>query len=239
MMKLMTKVSLLVALAVIVTIGGVYATWNYSTSASGVLTSSLYHPELTAMVEGTSDNGQFGTVESSILLKIDDPADDGISHKAVLQASGNVVALFQPKDGIDMTTVSLYWTIKIPTTYKYEGTDIFKNDFSSIASGNQYVTIPYSATSDNFVEITTENKGNVFSDYQGVVYQASEDAVGSYAMLITAEEILQVLHLNQDFILDTVSDYGAFSRALSAGSGLKLVISDNPDTLLGVSAEQQ
>lgn len=88
----MKKIGLFVALALIVTVGGTYAAWNYTTVADGAVENATGTASIT-LVEATTTEVTSGTIKiekNTVSVSID---DDG-KHNAVLNISGQLVISF-------------------------------------------------------------------------------------------------------------------------------------------------
>ncbi len=218
-MKMMKKVSLLIALALIVTIGGVYATWNYGNSSTAATSSRVFYPELTAANEGTSNNGTFIDADSSIVIKIDDTNNDYVTE---VDVTGQIVYIFELKDGVT-SMPNLYWQLSEPEAHTYEGNNVFN---VSMSSTNPYAQI----NPANVVEISMSNYVDVFGD--GTFSLADTTYVDGkhFAIKIDSTDIEQVLTINGTISLPTINEYNAFSDALSDHGNLKLVVSDDAAT---------
>lgn len=89
----MKKLSLLIALILCVTIGGVYATWTY-TQNTDVADETI---NMTMNLTDVAYSGSYGTYKidtSSLKLKIDPKA--GTTHTTALFIEGNIVITFTP-----------------------------------------------------------------------------------------------------------------------------------------------
>ena len=101
----MKKLSLLVAFALIITIGGVYAAWSYAQgdveTAQGFVLPSM------EAVTTTGSKGQISVNTSGLTMKVDD-TDDGDAHntKLVMNDGGKIVITFTPAEGADSTVVT-------------------------------------------------------------------------------------------------------------------------------------
>ena len=89
----MKKISILIALILCVTIGGVYATWVYSQSDD---VADITGAKAITMTEATF-TGTYGTyhVDTSELSMVVDPKE-GTTHATALRISGNLVIGFTP-----------------------------------------------------------------------------------------------------------------------------------------------
>jgi len=89
----MRKFSLLIALALLITISGVYATWVYSQSDD---VADITGAKAITMTEATF-TGTYGTyhVDTSGLSMVVDPKE-GTTHTTALKITGNIVISFTP-----------------------------------------------------------------------------------------------------------------------------------------------
>ena len=92
----MKKLSLLVALILCVTIGGVYATWLYPGETVAPLATSLSHEM--AGVEFTGSSGSYAAAANSLVINIDQESAD--SFNAVLAFNGSVTITFTAHEQI-------------------------------------------------------------------------------------------------------------------------------------------
>ena len=101
----MKKLSLAMAAAMCLTVGGVYATWNYA-EGNAPSTNGKLPITLSSIVAG-STKGTIDMVEDNIAFTIDqDKSTDEIKvqHKAMLTSTGTLTVSFTPKspdDGVD------------------------------------------------------------------------------------------------------------------------------------------
>ncbi len=119
----MKKLSTLIAIALIVTIGGVYAAWNYSqgTTASLEVTREVQM----AQVVTSGNKGTISATPNSVAFIVDDAG----SYVAELEGSGSFTINFTENPGADETTatngIKMIATVTLKTTSldgaKYEG----------------------------------------------------------------------------------------------------------------------
>ncbi len=135
----MKKIGIIIALALIVTIGGVYATWNYTIAASGAVDSQTATTgvTLTAIDTTTLENGTIKIESNSITIQLDDDNND---HKAELVIEGELVVSFT-NDNND--SIALTCTSSGSGFSKYQEKDIFTLDKtmtseSQIGNGTQW-----------------------------------------------------------------------------------------------------
>lgn len=105
----MKKLSLLVALALLITVSGVYATWTY-TQTTDVADESVH---MALNLTNVTYEGSYGTyeIDKSGLTMVIDPKE-GTTHTTALKITGNLVIKFTPatyapvevkNDGVEST----------------------------------------------------------------------------------------------------------------------------------------
>lgn len=194
----MKKLSLLVALALLITVGGVYATWSYA----GTNDIADAYAEMTVTIADTVLTGANGTyaVTSNLVLTVDQVTED---HEAGLVFASNngapivLTVTFTPAENAPQniknagvpswlyfgTTNTMQYKMDPAGNYSAEGTltDIFEFTNSSI----------------NRKEIEWIPGGGVFT------YTMDEAALRAQ------------INLNETFVLDTKTEHDQFGAALS------------------------
>lgn len=188
----MKKLSLLIALAMLITVGGVYATWNYA----GLVMQDVTHEFKYLSITDTDTDTQSGrvSVTDTLVLKIDDEGDytPGWDSDVTAQSAGNLQLLFTPNPGASDTT--LKYTVSIENnTYtapdSSEAVGIFK--INGVATAN--------------VAKTTILEGTF-------TYDAGQ--TGICQETITFAEITNVLKPNDEVTLPTIEHYEKYADAL-------------------------
>ena len=200
----MKKLSLLVALFMCLTIGGVYATWSYA--GTNDIGDAFAEAKVTiAEVELTGANGTY-KVESNLVLTVDQANDE---HDAELVFASNnsdpifLKVTFTPAGNAPQTIkdnavpTQLYFSTTTAMQYKIDGdgnysetgtaTDIFKFDEK------------YQAKDFELAEKITWN----------------EESDGSFTYTMDVDALKAAIMLNQTFKLDTKAEYDAFKAALA------------------------
>ena len=119
------KVMAMIMCAVLVTIGGVYATWNYATKAVATKTVAFGIPTLTDAT--ISDSIGTLTVNSSNLkIEIDDTNNDKVGELVI---TGSITITFQPHadaaPDIKNNGIALKYTIKGGNNPQYNSSPVF------------------------------------------------------------------------------------------------------------------
>ena len=104
-MKFMKKLSVIISLALVITIGGVFAAWNYSNgTATGITTTRALDM---ASITTTVEKGKITANSTGMTLIVDDDKSvnpqTGTSFKAVLVGTGSINVTFTPDDSADPT----------------------------------------------------------------------------------------------------------------------------------------
>lgn len=199
-MKMMKKFGLLVALALIVTVGGVYATWTYAsndkvTAAETELSLSLASYTLVGggldVVDGTG-----------VSLVIDDTDNN---HVAQLLTSGTMIVLFDPAENVtDRNIEELEFTVTITQEAKNTTVGIVKynnKDIFNVQSEGKIVGKTLTKISDQ----TTDVAGQDLSSHAGKWY-----------FTVTSDEVASIVSLTESFELHNVTDWHTFNTALSS-----------------------
>ncbi len=183
------KISILLLLALVVTIGGVYATWGYAQGSIGNALSSLDVGEgKNIYITGANSDSSAGTIKintSDAKIVIDDTNND---HVADLIYEGNIIISFTPSPGADEDVVTNGVTLTLTGTctadWEYDNTAIF-----------------------------------AFTDGFSKTYEGAEMEGGVQTYTIPADDWSSWLIFNggEDLVLDTMIDYEGFHDALHLG----------------------
>ena len=198
----MKKLSLLVALALVISVGGVYATWFYAETTMKTSEHEFKNLGITD-VNTLAQTGTI-TVTDTLILKIDDNAGNhtpGWDADVNAGNAGKISIVFTPNSGANDTT--LKYTVTIANnTYTPEG-------------GSAQPIF----TTDTIDAAHTEAK---------VVLQGTFDYISPNASVtkeILLADITSELSVNNAFTLPTIDDYNAYSTALD-NVVLKLTIEE-------------
>ena len=122
----MKKLSLLIALCMLLTVGGVYATWTYTQNTDVADEAINMNMNLTDVAY----SGSYGTyrVDTSGLTLAIDPAQ-GTAHETALYATGNIVITFTPNsvapEDVKENAVPTTYAFSLANpNWQYEGYDI-------------------------------------------------------------------------------------------------------------------
>lgn len=187
----MKKLSVLVALALVITIGGVYATWTY-TQTTDVADEAVNMAMNLTDVAYAGSNGTYHVDQSKLTLAID--PKPGTTHTTSLQITGSIVVTFTP-------------ATHAPVDVKENGVP---STFSFSLSNNNWTF------DDNAEDNVAARKIVTLShtDKHDITWTPVGD--GSFTFTLGAEELAEHIVLTE-FVLDTKTKYDAFNAALANG----------------------
>lgn len=203
MKNLTRKISLLVALILCATIGGVYAVWTYAGTGENHMSIAKGVNLTTSIQEGTE--GAYTLTIGDVVFTIDQRASGDYTpvlhaDKAQHATSATMYFHFTPTEiaSLEVENNCVVSYISFSSSAVYEGDNIFKFP-------NGYITV-------DKVNGTGEHKWTKNGD-------------GSFTFSMSGEELLEYIQLEDGFYLDTKAKYDAFDTALLA-SNINIKISD-------------
>lgn len=120
----MKRLSILILAAMLLTVSGVYATWNYAQGNTEYVT-SYQLPTMTDKVVGTA-KGTISVNKENMKIYIDDANND---HVAEAVFEGELVVTFTPAKGADTAVfengIPLQYSLTTTPDWTYEGIQIF------------------------------------------------------------------------------------------------------------------
>ena len=197
----MKKLSVLIALFLCVTIGGVYATWTYS----GNVDVTDGEVEIKATIAGAEYTGACGTytVTSNLILEVDQANKDH-EAKLVFKSNNNeaiyLKIVFKPSVDADKTVKAegidseLYFTVSTPMQYTMD------------AEGN------YDANGTNVVDIFTFANPSDGEFTPNITW--TKEADGTFSVTYNEAFLTSQISLTQTFVLDTKAEHDAFKTCL-------------------------
>jgi len=197
----MKKTSILIALCMLLTIGGVYATWSYVGSTD--IIDAFAESKVTiadAVIEGT-----YGIykIESNLVLSVDQAND---AHEAKLVFNSNndqpvyLTVTFTPSTNApkaikdNAVPSELYFGITTPMKYKMD------------VNGNYD---PNGTPTDIF-NFTNPGNGNLDNTFE---WTKNDD--GTFTYTLNADALKGQISLSQTFVLDIKAEHDAFRSALA------------------------
>jgi len=113
-----------IAFALLITVGGVYATWSYAGSNLSDIANPT-SPSIKVSINEATTSGAPG----SLAITTNDLAyhisNDG-SYNTVLGSTGSIVIEYTPNDGSQYQTVNLICHVTINAQSKYDSKDVFE-----------------------------------------------------------------------------------------------------------------
>lgn len=228
----MKKISILIALALIVTIGGVYATWTYEETM--VNTDVQYFGvNMQAYKSDKSEKGSIKKILNNVQVRItdnyigstalDDPENQGGDKVPEIEVTGCMIFTFAPynnaSDDVKEHGISMEFTMLMTGNLKYNSKNIFK-------IGNTEDNTSLTQTGLTLQKIEAGNREGFNSQYGISLTQADE---GKFIVVITAEMIANLLQFNQNIQLTTLTEYHHFEDALGYGR-LAIVVGEQGTT---------
>lgn len=189
----MKKLSVLVALLLCVTVGGVYAAWAYTGSTVSTVDRTLSHGMTTATTDG--DVGLFRIVENTVDIAIDQTAPGDYTARLVI--TGSVKVSFTPNlgapDTVKNNAVNAVATLytKNADANKYNGTAIY------VSPENSKVALQWEKQSNGSFEATiTASQIDSLLDLGGAfVLDTHAEYLAFHAL---EENITLTLSINQE-----------------------------------------
>lgn len=193
----MKKLSLLIALMLCVTIGGVYATWSYA--GTNDIADAYAEAKITiAGVEFTEANGTY-KIESNLAITVDQTDLDDHTAKLVFSSNDSqpiyLRVIFDPAPNAPV--------------------DIKNAGVASKLSFGTTTTMQYPMDDDgNYSATGTATDILTFQPAFDLVW--TEDTVNEVFTYTMDQAALEAqIKLNGDFVLDTKAEYDAFHKALN------------------------
>lgn len=186
----MKKLSLLMALILLVTVGGVYATWNYAQDPAETAQGFALPKMETVVTSG--DKGSIVVDTSNFSIKIDDDANDNAVHKATLVMSGYISIKFTEAVGADEDVktngIKLTATVSCTENWQYDSKDIFILDTANSANvfSSAGATKELKITADEMNQILSINDFTLatyaeFQEFQTILNRGNIKIVASEA----------------------------------------------------------
>ncbi len=189
----MKKLSLLMALAMFITIGGVYASWHYQNATIEPKHTYFNKIQLTEIVPD-GEKGAIRVNHSGLVIEIDDANDDKAPELVV---KGTITIYYTPAaDNVD-----------VPDLYYHLG---MSNP--ALGATNNHVDPVSALTFKGDSIFTTYNTANHKIDRTQLVSNGD----GSYVYTIDEATLQSYFAINTDIVLSTYQDYLEYNNALAA-----------------------
>ena len=197
----MRKLSFLIALCTLLTVGGVYATWTYM-ETTNVADETIHMAVNLGNVEFAGSYGQYVVDASGVTMTIDPKTNIPSKHTTALYINGDLVIKFIPNinapEEVKNYGVASTYQFKLSTgsTWQYDSTDILTIPHAEPHS----IALANSAEEDRWVK-------------QGD---------GSFTFTISAAELADHFEL-AELVLDTKAKYDLYNAALGQ---IDVIVSD-------------
>ena len=204
----MKKLSLLVALFMCLTIGGVYATWSYA--GTNDIADSFAEAKVTiADTELTGANGTY-KIESNLALVIDQANE---KHEAKLVFESNdgkpihLTVTFTPATNAPQDVKKgavpseIYFGVTTAMQYKIDAAGNYDKD----------------GTPTDIFAFTNSGNGkldNTFTWVPGELVEGSTEFYKTFTYTLNADQLQEQIKLSQTFVLDTKAEHDAFRECL-------------------------
>ena len=205
----MKKLSILIALFLCATIGGVYATWSYAGSTDIIDQKAEALVTVTAATT-TGANGTY-VITTNLVMEIDQ--ESATSHKAVLKFASNdsnpiqLKVVFTPSAHAPLSVKNgavaskLYFATSTSMQYKMDA------DGNYSATGTPVDVFSFTNNASNKLDIPAYVEGSLDNKW---VKQGD-----AFVYTMNETELKAAITLSQDFILDLKTEHDAFSDAVS------------------------
>ncbi|MBQ9783143.1 MAG: hypothetical protein IJW44_01330 [Clostridia bacterium] len=216
----MKKLSILIALILVVTIGGVYATWHYNETSVNEVSWDLT-PNLQSYIGSSTAEGNLKVMPSPMpTIMVVDNLDaegnpvgeqEGGDHVAELAFNGYMVVTFAPFDSnTSPTALDLTYNLSVKNASFTDTTEenAVAKEIFTVDTGAKNLPASGAIKLEDADDIT-----NAQSTY-GVTF--TEADLGKWYYVLTAEMLDEVVDLNGEFKLETLTDYHAFQEALKS-----------------------
>lgn len=193
----MKKLTLFITLCMLLTVGGVYATWTYATVEQVDSVSETMSVALTDKTV-TGKEGTYTVDCSNVSLTIDPKT--GTTHTTALSVTGDIVITFTPNtyasETVKNNAVSSQYALSLSENWKYDNADIL----SLTTAGGQAHEITWSKQTNGTFTCTIA--ASTLAGYLNLT-EVTLDTVAKYEVYTTA--------LNNGQITLTVSDTRTFN----------------------------
>lgn len=188
----MKKVGLLMTLASLIAVGGVYATWSYGQDKTASASDELAVVMTAATVDGKK--GKFTVSTTTLKFEVGNKGD----YVPELRANGNLVVTFTPNPGADTDVIESGIDINWGVQFSGDGEQNWKYDPD------------FDGTADEMIFNLDSSLTKVSKT------KATVDGAGNFVFTIPAADIVAKFPLNIDegFALDTKAKYDSFNSYL-------------------------
>ena len=199
----MKKLSLLIALMLCVTIGGVYATWSYA--GTNDIADGFAEAKITiADVEYTKANGTY-SITSNLVLTVDQTDVDDHTAKLVFSSNDSQPIYLKVTFTPALNAPAEIKNNAVPSELYFGTTTAM--EYKMDANGNYDANVATATPILKFKDVSDDDLD------VNVTWTKQSDGTFIYTLDQTALE--QQIQLNADFVLDTKAEHDAFREALN------------------------
>ena len=206
----MKKLSLVVALILCVTIGGVYANWIYTGTQADTLHHHITNLALSDL-DTTTKYGKYEVVagDDTIKIKFDQKNQTvgQFDYTAALSFTGQMKVTFTPDVAFEGVPTAKF-------RLAYENSDLMNIKFNDKLYGSQDGKVGEQAIFKTF-DTTTET----------LLTFLKNDLTGNYEATINASALVGLIEIN-NIVLDTNAGYNAFAQVLSTVGRIAIEVVD-------------
>ena len=222
--KISKNLSLIIAICVLVTVGGVYATWSYTQESTNEITDYL-----TANMQdylGSSASGHIEVLEKTIDIRVVDNQNaqgpvgenDAGDKKPEVEITGHLVILFTAFDrateAVKTNGISLQYKLGQTGSMVYgtSGAPIFSvnSDWVNCAT---MIKVDSEEDRNNLKNLVGADKQEIV---EAIDYNNAE--VNKFYVVIESAALQSLIHINEEISLPTLVDYHTFQEALGRGN---------------------
>jgi len=207
----MKKLSLIVAMVLVATIGGVYATWQYATG-SVASTDVALKPTIVHKSEA-SEKGTISAT-STLALELDNVGEYKVGYTPVEGIDGHIIVTFTPAtSGVDPSVaengIEMEWYVVISDGWNYNGQPIF-------VASSEKTTLSGATKQDGVFRYEISAVEIMSKVTLGTGYTVASD--GGSGRTASGES---------GFVLDTEAEFDEFHEALKAdGKYITIIIKE-------------
>lgn len=219
----MKKIGLWMAALTAVTVGGVYAAFNYAGDFNSV---SKTEARMVSVAAAKTDHsaGSYEVTVTTLSILIDSAkslGQPGEDNLACMVIDGYIEVTFDPADNID----PLYEANGLPTTFSFAYSDD-TNDWTYQATDEHGAEVATPVKIFEVNESYTGRIGMVNSSDPSEELKWSNNGNGTFTCKIPASVIEDVLTFNQNIVLETAKEHDTFYKAVLK-NGLKITVKAN------------
>ena len=215
MKNLTKKLSLLIALCMIVTVGGVYAQWVYSDSQASANTATrALTPGMQIAINESSSSGYFETHMRTLSITIADDKDNGTDvgagvagdYKPEIIYDGLLVFMYQPRDNATEATMEFPHQITETSDIKFTDHQGVESNVFEIKNSTDMITGTL---------LTEETVTKFNSDYAAYNLGLTIQDYGKYIIIA---DLSQHLSIADTIVLDELTEYYEFQELIATTS---------------------